>query len=119
MKTVAGAGLLSLLFMASLIQNLNAAEPTKPWPVEKAAEWQKSHPWLVGCNFIPSNAINQLEMWQADTFDPATNDRELGWAEDLGFTMHAIVSNHCPQMTAPVELARMLATIAESVVAAA
>ncbi|MBN1402794.1 MAG: cellulase family glycosylhydrolase, partial [Anaerolineae bacterium] len=41
-------------------------------------------PWLVGCNFIPSTAINQLEMWQADTFDPATIDRELGWAADLG-----------------------------------
>ncbi|HEX5915975.1 MAG TPA: hypothetical protein VFY54_22950, partial [Rubrobacter sp.] len=24
-------------------------------------------------------------MWQADTFDPETIDRELGWAADLGF----------------------------------
>jgi hypothetical protein len=39
----------------------------------------------VGCNFLPSNAINQLEMWQAETFDPATIDRELGWAAGLGF----------------------------------
>ena len=23
-------------------------------------------------------------MWQADTFDPVTLDRELGWAEQLG-----------------------------------
>jgi hypothetical protein len=25
-------------------------------------------------------------MWQKDTFDPATIDRELGWAEKIGFT---------------------------------
>jgi hypothetical protein len=57
-----------------------------PWPVEKADDWQAQHRWLVGCNFTPSTALNQLEMWQANTFDPSTIDRELGWAEGLGFT---------------------------------
>ena len=55
------------------------------WSKEKANAWYAKQPWLVGCNFIPSSAINQLEMWQADTFDPKTIDRELGWAEGLGF----------------------------------
>src|SRR5688500_10559781 len=55
------------------------------WSTEKANDWYARQPWLVGCNFIPSNAINQLEMWQAETFDPATIDRELGWAADIGF----------------------------------
>jgi len=55
------------------------------WTPDRAAAWQKAHGWLAGSNFIPSTAINQLEMWQADTFDPATIDRELGWAEGLGF----------------------------------
>ena len=55
------------------------------WSLEKAKAWGEKTPWLVGCNFAPSNAINQLEMFQADTFDLATIDRELGWAEDLGF----------------------------------
>jgi hypothetical protein len=41
--------------------------------------------WWVGCNFIPSTAVNQLEMWQRDTFDLTTIRRELGWAHDLGF----------------------------------
>ncbi len=41
--------------------------------------------WLVGCNFIPSTADNQLEMWQRDTFDLATIRRELEWAQNLGF----------------------------------
>lgn len=55
------------------------------WSVEKAAAWYQEQPWLRGCNFIPSTAINQLEMWQAETFDLETIDRELGWAEELGF----------------------------------
>ena len=55
------------------------------WSPEKANEWYERQPWLVGCNFIPSNTINQLEMWQAETFDPVTLDRELGWAADIGF----------------------------------
>jgi hypothetical protein len=41
--------------------------------------------WWVGCNFIPSTAVNQLEMWQQDTFDSATITKELGWARELGF----------------------------------
>lgn len=54
------------------------------WSREKAQAWYDALPWLVGCNFIPSNAVNQLEMWQSDTFDPVTIDRELGWAAALG-----------------------------------
>jgi hypothetical protein len=60
-----------------------SAEPVR-WSKEKANDWYKQQPWLVGCNFTPSTAINQLEMWQADTFDPKTIDRELGWAEKTG-----------------------------------
>eukprot|EP00826_Nyctotherus_ovalis_P039712 TRINITY_DN3837_c0_g1_i10.p1 TRINITY_DN3837_c0_g1~~TRINITY_DN3837_c0_g1_i10.p1 ORF type:complete len:187 (-),score=42.20 TRINITY_DN3837_c0_g1_i10:53-613(-) len=56
------------------------------WSKEKAWEWYNKHPWLVGVNYIPSTAINELEMWQAETFDMATIDRELTWAQNLGFT---------------------------------
>ncbi len=48
--------------------------------------------WPVGCNFIPSTAINQLEMWQKDTYDPNTIDRELGWAEQIGFNTVRVLS---------------------------
>jgi hypothetical protein len=58
---------------------------TDPWPPGQARDWYERQPWLVGCNYIPSTAINQLEMWQPDTFDLATIDRELGWARGLGF----------------------------------
>ena len=58
---------------------------TERWARDRAWEWHQGNPWLVGCNYTPSTAINQLEMWQGDTFDPETIERELGWARDLGF----------------------------------
>jgi len=58
---------------------------TERWTVKAAKKWVKNSPWLVGCNFTPRTAINQLEMWQADTFDEKTIDQELGWARSLGF----------------------------------
>lgn len=54
------------------------------WSKEAANEWYAQQEWLVGSNFIPSTAINQLEMWQAETFDTATINHELGLAESIG-----------------------------------
>jgi len=62
---------------------LLGAQPT--WTKDQANAWALKQPWLTGCNFIPSTAINELEMWQTETFDLPTIDRELGWAEGLGF----------------------------------
>jgi hypothetical protein len=55
------------------------------WTTEQAAAWRQQHGWVVGSNYAPASAINQLEMWQAETWDPQTIDRELGWAQGLGF----------------------------------
>lgn len=46
--------------------------------------WFEEQPWLVGCNYVPRTAVNQLEMWQAETFDPTTIEQELLWAAGLG-----------------------------------
>src|SRR5690606_29800790 len=54
------------------------------WTAEEASDWYEKQGWLVGPNYTPASAINQLEMWQEDTFDPETIDKELGWAADLG-----------------------------------
>lgn len=54
------------------------------WTAEQANQWYAGEPWLVGSDYIPSDASNELEMWQADTFDPGRIDTELGWAEGLG-----------------------------------
>src|SRR5690606_436929 len=60
----------------------------------QATEWGSSQPWRVGANFAPSTAINQLEMWQAETFDPETIDRELGWAADIGMNSVRVFLHH-------------------------
>jgi hypothetical protein len=74
------------LFVGILLATTASALAQSPWSTDRANEWYAQHRWMVGCNFTPSTAINQLEMWQADTFDPVTIDRELGWAEQIGFT---------------------------------
>lgn len=57
------------------------------WTADKANEWYAVQPWYVGANFLPSTAINQLEMWQAETFDTATIDKELAMAQSLGMNI--------------------------------
>ncbi len=64
-----------------------SVQAQKIWTATQANDWYTKQSWLIGCNFIPSTAINELEMWQAETFDPKTIDRELGWAQDLGFNV--------------------------------
>lgn len=71
----------------------NATEAKRPaahatrgqWTREQAWSWMKSNDWPVGCNYVPSYAINQYEFWQPETFDPQLIDKELGMAEELGF----------------------------------
>lgn len=64
------------------------------WSSERAQEWMDKNPWLVGCNYIPGNAINQLEMWQEESFSPALIDKELGWAASLGFNTVRVFLHH-------------------------
>lgn len=74
----------SLRLLPLLALLLSADAHAQQWSAEQAKAWSKDRPWLVGSNFTPSTAINQLEMWQAETFDPATIDRELGYAAGIG-----------------------------------
>jgi hypothetical protein len=63
---------------------VEAPSHTARWSELQATAWYARQPWLVGSNYVPRSAINQLEMWQAETFDSAQIDQELGWAEALG-----------------------------------
>ncbi len=76
------AGLAVLILMLAFSSLMFADSPR--WSEEKADSWYQQQPWLVGSNFIPASAINELEMWQAATFDPQEIDKELGWAQSLG-----------------------------------
>jgi len=76
-----------LLFVLLFSTTVRAQNTTsgKVWSIEKANQWYQKQAWMTGADFLPSTAINQLEMWQAETFDAATIDKELGWAEGIGF----------------------------------
>jgi len=68
---------------------------TRParWSREKAQAWYDGQPWLMGCNFLPSTAVNDVEMWMEETFDPATIDLELGLAGDIGLNSVRVFLN--------------------------
>lgn len=57
----------------------------EPWPIERVDEWYRRQPWIVGFNYLPRTAVNWTEQWQAESFDLATIEEELGWAERIGF----------------------------------
>ena len=64
------------------------------WSEDRANQWYAQQPWLVGANYLPSDAINELEMWQAATFNPSEIDREMGWAANAGMnTMRVFLHN--------------------------
>ncbi len=66
------------------------------WTAEQANGWYAQEPWLVGSNYYPATAINELEMWQADTFDPKRIDTELGWAQGLGMNTMRVFLHDLP-----------------------
>ena len=80
---------MSLLLTVSGLQAQNTL-----WTTQKANAWYGQQGWVRGSNFQPSTAINQLEMFQAATFDPQTIDRELGWAEKLGLNTMRVYLHH-------------------------
>lgn len=78
--------LLTWLLCSGIIatQAQNVKNVRQKWTAKQANDWYAKQPWLVGANFVPANAINELEMWQASTFDTATIARELKWAANIG-----------------------------------
>jgi hypothetical protein len=85
---------LALTLVLSAGASLKAQAPTERWTEKRANDWYATQPWPVGANFLPSTAINELEMWQGATFDETTIDRELGWAEGIGMnTMRVFLHN--------------------------
>jgi Glycosyl hydrolases family 2, TIM barrel domain len=76
-----------LVLVVSFLMLAAHAQVTRTWSVKEANDWYRQQGWLVGSNFLPSTAINQLEMWQAETFDTATINKELGWAQNIGMNV--------------------------------
>ena len=96
LATVAG----SVSFGSGLAATSAPAVPTCEtsfngrWSVEKAKAWSQKQPWIVGCNYVPTYAINQIEMWQKETFRPDIIDRELTLAAQTGFNTIRVFMHH-------------------------
>jgi Cellulase (glycosyl hydrolase family 5) len=84
-----------------LVSGLATRAQQSRWTEKEAADWYAKQPWLVGSNYIPANAINELEMWQADTFDPKRIDTELGWAEAIGLNTMRVFLHDLPWQQDP------------------
>lgn len=84
----------TILAALIVVLTLSGVYAQPRWTAAQADAWYKKQGWLRGCNFQPSTAINQLEMFQAATYDPQTIDRELGWAQDLGFNAMRVYLHH-------------------------
>jgi hypothetical protein len=91
-----------LLLTCALVAISASAQARDLWTKTQANAWYAQQKWLVGSNYIPASAINQLEMWQAASFDPAQIDKELGWAQGLGMTtMRVFLHDALWQQDAP------------------
>ncbi len=76
---------LLLIFSVSIAFAQTAAPRVEGrWSEARAQSWYDTQPWLVGANYVPSDAINELEMFQAATYNPQLNDKELGMGEAIG-----------------------------------
>lgn len=93
------------IFITALLPLLSAGVLSscggERWSKEKAIEWYDRHDWIVGCNYVPSTAENQIEMWQESTFDPQTIERELACAESLGFNTVRVFLSHLVYLDNP------------------
>jgi hypothetical protein len=104
MATASGnpSGRLRLALAALAITVLTAAggfnlcAAAERWSADQARQWYDGQPWLVGANYLPRYAINQLEMWQADTWDPKTIDEELDWAASIGMNTVRVFLHDLP-----------------------
>lgn len=91
--------LLSVVFLHACTQKQAKTDSTdvqNVWTSEQAKKWYAAEPWIIGSNYLPNTAINQLEMWQQDTFDTTSINRELGWAQSLGMNTMRVYLHDLP-----------------------
>ena len=90
------------ILLAALLATATTGFAREAWTPRAANAWYGKQPWLIGANYNPATAINQFEMWQEASFDPATIDKELGWAQAMGMnTMRVYLHNMLWENDAP------------------
>ena len=55
------------------------------WPEERIWRWWNDLGPIKGVNYIPRNAVNSIDFWLAETFDPDLIAEELQWARQAGY----------------------------------
>ena len=91
-----------LFLTCMLVALAGPVEARDVWTKQQANSWYAQQKWLIGSNYIPADAINQLEMWQEASFNPARMDKELGWAKAMGMnTMRVFLHDQLWQQDAP------------------
>ena len=88
--------ILTLLLAGAVNAQTTEKAQSEQWSLARASTWYDQRPWPVGFNYAPRYAINQLEMWQQETFDAVIIDQELGWAAQIGFNMVRVFLHHLP-----------------------
>ncbi|MCP4377215.1 MAG: cellulase family glycosylhydrolase [bacterium] len=68
---------LVLLLLSVVTLCFSEAEARDRWTTQEAWDWYDAQPWMVGANWLPSYAVNPIEVWQADTLVPAANTFDL------------------------------------------
>jgi hypothetical protein len=89
----------AFLFAAAALCGPAQAQPRQTverWSETRANDWYARQPWLVGSNYVPATAVNELEMWQAESFDPKRIDLELGWAQSIGLNTMRVFLHDLP-----------------------
>jgi hypothetical protein len=72
------------------------------WSARQAHQWYNRQDWILGANYTNASAINQLDMFQAATWNPAEIDKEFGWAKKFGMNamrvyLHDLLYKQDPQ----------------------
>ena len=57
------------------------------WTADAAAGWRQRTGLIIGCNFTPGYAANQIEFWSSDTFDRKAIEAELDLVRSVGFNV--------------------------------
>lgn len=90
-----------LMMLACLLTTATPAAAGARWTEQQANDWYARLGFLVGANYLPASAINEMEMWEADTFDPKRIDLELGWAAAIGMNTMRVYLHDLPHRDDP------------------
>ncbi len=63
------------------------------WTKEKIWDWYNSRPWMRGCNYIPADCCNRIEMWQALDFEKhlETMEQEFALMQSVGYNSIRVI----------------------------